>query len=66
MSTTKRLILALPVLLSGLLVLGACADTTAPVEPQPNLETGGTPPNCWPGYHTEIQGSGGVVCVPNG
>ena len=64
MSTTKR-ILAMPALLSGLLALGACADSTAPAEPTPSFEQGGTAPNCWPGYHTEGQGSGGYVCVPN-
>lgn len=53
-------------LLSSLLVLAACAsDTTAP-DPQPQLEQGGTPPNCWPGYHVEGQGAGGYACVPNG
>ncbi len=61
MSTTKRFFL----LASGLLVLGACADTAAPTDPQPSFEQGGTAPNCWNGYHTEGQGSGGYVCVPN-
>jgi len=65
MSTTKRFALALPVLLSGLLALGACADTTAPVEPTPSFEVGGTAPNCLAGYHSETQGSGGIACVPN-
>jgi hypothetical protein len=65
MSITKRIALALPILLSGLM-LGACADTTAPVEPTPSFEQGGTAPNCWAGYHSEGQGSGGYVCVPNG
>ena len=65
MSTTKRIALALPILLSGLM-LGACADATAPDESKPSFEqVGGTAPNCWAGYHSEGQGTGGYICVPN-
>jgi len=64
MSITKRIALALPILFSGLM-LGACADTTAPVEPTPSFEQGGTAPNCWTGYHSEGQGTGGYTCVLN-